>query len=136
MEAAPTRKQRRALERENAKRPKFLTELPREQWPHRPGTEGNLRRVWVSQKYIVELHHEGDGLLRMAVNRTSTRPDGRLDDNLTWDELQRIKSKIGFGGLYAVEVYPADNEVVNIGNRRHLWILPAPLVGWVKGAKP
>ena len=34
----------------------------------------------------------------------------------------------------AVEVFPADDQVVNVANMRHLWVLPEPLpFAWEKG---
>ncbi len=42
---------------------------------------------------------------------------------LVWDELQRIKSECGYGNTDAIEIYPADDDVVNVANMRHLWIL-------------
>lgn len=32
----------------------------------------------------------------------------------------QVKSKCGFGGMEAVEVYPKDDDVINTGNVRHL----------------
>ncbi len=38
-----------------------------------------------------------------------------------WDVLQRIKSDSFGPGVTAIEIYPAENDVVNEVNRRHLW---------------
>ena len=45
-----TRAQRRQLERENARRPAVLTEIPRSQWPE-GGRQPDRVRVWVSRDY-------------------------------------------------------------------------------------
>ena len=47
-----TRDQRRQLERENAKRPAVLTEVPRTQWPD-AGQPSDRVRAWVSRDYLV-----------------------------------------------------------------------------------
>lgn len=40
----------------------------------------------------------------------------------------------GLADSWAVEVFPADADVVNVANMRHLWILPdAPAFAWRKG---
>ena len=46
-----TRAQRRQLERENAKRPEVLTEVPRTQWPN-GGQQPDRVRVWVSREVL------------------------------------------------------------------------------------
>ena len=48
-----TRAQRRQLERENAKRPAVLTEVPPSQWPE-GGRQPDRVRVWVSRDYLVQ----------------------------------------------------------------------------------
>lgn len=120
---------RRHLEKENAKRPPFLVQVPREQWPNDGG--GKILEVWLSGKYMVQVYDEGNGLKRLSVNRTIINQDGQWQDNLTWDELQEVKRQIGHGDSFAVEVYPSDRDIVNVANLRHLWVLPHPVVGWI-----
>jgi hypothetical protein len=137
---AVNRKDRRAQqkveERELTERikqlPDTLQPVPRNEWPsivlvfnHSP------RQMWASKTYIVLLFDEAHGVQRLSINRT-TRRNGQWRDNITWGELQDIKRDVGFGGWYAVEVYPRDIDIVNVANMRHLWLLPVPLqVGWV-----
>ena len=126
------REMRRKLERENTQRPAVLIVVPREQWPVSKPDPARLE-VWVSREYLVQVFDEGYGVQRLSANRTTARPDGRWDDGLTWDEMQRIKREIGRGDLYAVEIYPRDRDVVNVANMRHLWMLQEPLsIGWFK----
>lgn len=40
----------------------------------------------------------------------------------TWDDLMEVKRACGFGDNDAVEVFPADSDVINTGNVRHLYI--------------
>lgn len=115
--------------------PDALTLIPRDEYP--PMLTPPIK-AWRSRKFIVQLYEEGTPdypkLMRLTVNRTKAKADGRWRDELTWDELQTIKREVGFGNWYAVEVYPPDRSIVNVANLRHLWMLPAPLgIGWNLG---
>lgn len=104
--------------------PRELQQIPRHEW------EGakipDMIDVWASKKYLVQIYDEGDGVIRLSVNRTMRRADGWAD-KISWDTLQSIKDIVGYGDMFAVEVYPKNSDVVNVANFRHLWILPAPL---------
>lgn len=45
-------------------------------------------------------------------------------DGITFDELMQLKRECGRGDLDALEVYPADFDLVNVANMRHLFIVP------------
>lgn len=45
------------------------------------------------------------------------RKDGM---RLTWEELQSVKQTV-WGDRVAIEVFPADADVVNLRHTRHLW---------------
>lgn len=45
------------------------------------------------------------------------------DGNITWDELQAIKTAVWGADARAIEVYPREADVVNSGFFRHLWRL-------------
>ena len=49
---------------------------------------------------------------------------GRWKDGISWDALQEIKSAVGYGDRDAVEIFPAQKDLVNVANMRHLWIVP------------
>jgi hypothetical protein len=133
-----TRAERRALVRETRKRaaarPSHLVDVPESDWP---GTQGGERpiAVWLSQAYLVVSYPApsfgGVEVRRLSVNRATVGIDGRWDQNIPWEDLQRIKRETGHGDWYAVEVYPRDRDVVNIANMRHLWLMATPLdIGW------
>ncbi|SUD94267.1 Uncharacterised protein [Ralstonia mannitolilytica] len=127
MQAAKvSREQRRALERENARQPSILT--PVEGWQSAPRKADNLIEVWRSREFLVQVFDEGQGILRASCNRpVYDAATNRWEDGITWDELQRIKREIGRGHLDAVEVFPADRDIVNVANMRHLFIFDKPL---------
>lgn len=94
--------------------------------------------AWVSRKYMVQLFHvqnsEYPGLIRLSICRAKQKLGGVWQDGISWDELQAIKRELGYGDWYGVEVFPPDDEIVNVANFRHLWLLPEPLsIGWFKG---
>jgi hypothetical protein len=131
MSIITTRAQRRELERTNAKLPRELRPVPRDEWPNPNGPQ---RRVWRSRDYLVQEFDAPDpACVRLSINRTTLTGD-RWNDNLTWDELQDIKAQCGWITFDAVEVYPPAGDVVNVANMRHLWVLRDPLpFAWRKG---
>lgn len=109
----------KALERENKRWPNHLVEIqvPADVQKLAPD---RLIRVLRSREFLVQVFDEGD-LIRLSVNRT--HHDGtRWTDGVTWDELQRITRECGYGECDAVEAFPADTDVVNDANMRHLWV--------------
>lgn len=47
--------------------------------------------------------------------------------NLGWDEMQAIKTLVWGDDHTAIELFPPAPEVVNGGNYRHLWRIPAAM---------
>ena len=130
---------RKYLARENKKWPAEPKPVPPDSWPEflTQSMKGALLvAVWRSQKYLVQQYVEKSGVSRLTVCRTALNNNGQWRDNITWDELQWIKSAVGFGDRMAVEIFPADDDIVNVRNMRHLWILDKPLsFAWKKGEK-
>lgn len=119
----PSRQQRRALEKANRALPSALVTVPRDEWPEHPDS---LQQVWLSRKFLVQAFKEPAGMLRLSINRTVHNGDSWVDQ-ITWDELMQIKRECGYGGRDALEVFPADRDVVNVANMRHLWIPADPV---------
>ena len=118
----PTRAERRALEAENRKWPLALRQVPRSEWP--PSSVPPERRpieVWRSRDFLVQVFKYSDEVERLSVNRTSHNGE-RFVDGITWGELQNLKSECGRGDKDAVEIFPRDQDVVNVANMRHLWV--------------
>jgi hypothetical protein len=105
-------------------------------WQYGSNLPDGLIEVWRSREFLVQVFQEGDGIVRASINRTSVNSgNGRWLDGISWDELQRVKREIGRGHRDAVEVFPADRDVVNVANMRHLWIFTEPLqYAWRKGS--
>ncbi len=124
------------LAEQNKKYTSVMEKIPTD---HLPTTPGVLRpdEVWRSAYFLATVYREPSGL-RISVNRTKITafdPGGHhlYEDGITWDELMSIKREIGFGDRWAVEVFPPDEEIVNVANMRHLWITAEPVgYGWVR----
>lgn len=83
--------------------------------------------VYRSSTHFVQLVQEREGTVRMTVNRTSySYQNGEpvWDAGISWDDLQAIKDSLGFAERDGVEIYPRRDDIVNVANMRHLWILP------------
>lgn len=123
------RAQRRALEKVKrqliATYPDELTIVP-ENDPNMPYTSHpqDLDSVWRNKKYTVMVWNVPAGK-KITISRNEWDSHTcRYKDGITWDEIMEIKRGVGFGNQNAVEFYPPDNEVINIANVRHIWILP------------
>lgn len=117
-----SRAQRRQLERDNAKQPAALRALPESLWPagFRPPA---LLRVFRSREFLVqEFSAPPPAKVRLSICRAAVSGDN-WTDGITWNELQHIKHECGYGDRDAIEIYPADVDVVNVANMRHLWVM-------------
>lgn len=120
---------RRALAHENARYAAALVEIPRAAWPQGQHDQRRVK-VWRNDRYLVQAFVE-PGAVRLSVNRTTIDDAGRWSDRITWEQLQKIKRLCGYGERFAVEIYPADRDLVDVANMRHLWILDEPPpIGW------
>jgi hypothetical protein len=127
----PTAEDLRQLRRDNLKYPDHLVEVPREQWPMVQGWTGSfVVQVFRSRRFTLFVWDQ-EGATRLSVQRTEWDDrKKRFRDDISWDDLQRLKSEAGFGAQCAVELFPPDGEVVNVANMRHLFIIPRPAFMW------
>lgn len=124
----------------NAQWPEKLRQVPENAWPDTPPGFTRSVEVWRSRSFLVQVYSESEGVMRLSVSRTelpaSPTEDLRFTDGIGWDELQALKAECGFGHLFAVECFPAEADVVDVANMRHLWVLPAPLpFAWTRGGR-
>lgn len=90
---------------------------------------------WQSRDFYATLYVDsGSPYPRLTVHRTETdRQTGTWRDGITWDELQAVKRQCGMAEQWALEVYPADSEIVGMKAVRHLWFVKeAPDFAWVE----
>jgi hypothetical protein len=106
----------KAIEAENRKYGEKFIELPFKQ-----NTAPNRIKVFRNRRYLVQVFQENKAI-RLSVNRTSIDRKGAWLDGITWDELFQIKNAVGYADFDAVEIFPAERDVVNVANIRHLWV--------------
>lgn len=128
------RSNRAVIAREAAERPVELSPVPRDRWPPpKPSAPYPVEVFW-NRQFLVQVFNEASGM-RMTVNRTTVNKAGNWDENISWEDLQQLKREAGYGGFWAVEIFPPDQHVINVANMRHLWLLnEAPAFGWRKAA--
>lgn len=121
----------KALRKENASWTGKLVEVEvGEKFRGVPGGFNPPVRAWRSAEHVVQLFtHEARGFLvgRLTVNRAMVDDKGEWLADISWDTLMRLKREAGFGGLDALEAYPADDDVVNVANMRHLFLFSEPV---------
>lgn len=129
---AYTKQQIRQLRRDNAKWPEYLSPVPFHDWPadtkilESPSCHRRMA-VLRSREFLVQVFDEGN-LFRLSVCRTDYDLDKqRFRDDISWDDLQRLKAQAGYADKMAVEIYPPDDKIVNVANMRHIWVLPEPM---------
>lgn len=83
-------------------------------------------QVWRSMFHLAQVFKEEHGF-RISICRTMIDRSGEWLQGIDWDEIQSIKSQLGFGDQFAIEVYPEDSRVVNVANMRHIWVLSSRL---------
>lgn len=125
MSVSASPEQRRRLAIENASYPNHLISIHPSEW--RPVAWDKCERieVWRSRNFLVQIFAQANGAERLTVCRTKVMGH-TWQDGISWDDLQKLKAECGRGKKWAVEIFPAEQEVVNVANMRHLWVLPDP----------
>lgn len=121
---------------ENAKWPVQMTPIDRKDYPAIAGAMREApSEVWRSRDFLAQIY---DGpTTRISVCRTTVDSKGEWREDISWDDLQRIKNECGFGEFWALEVFPPVGRVVNVANMRHLWLqLDAPPFAWNAPSPP
>ena len=81
--------------------------------------ESGKLACFVNDLYVVYTDEEvGQGLTHMFISRHDKQP---LPN---WRHFQKIKNELFGEGREAVELYPAEWRVVDMGNAYHLWVFP------------
>ncbi|MFZ3484239.1 DUF7694 domain-containing protein [Sphingomonas sp. 3-13AW] len=130
----PAASELRQLRRDNQRWPAELVAVPVADWPLEPICASRVR-VLRSRNFLVQVFVEVGSIVRLSVNRTDwDERQQRFREDISWEDLQRLKREAGYADEWAVEVLPADGEIVNVANMRHIWLLPeAPAFGWRRG---
>jgi hypothetical protein len=79
----------------------------------------NSGEVWANNKYVVIARRYPDGAVMHLSIRRADRRAAR-----DWRDFQRIKNDIAGPGTEAVELFPAEDRLVDTANQYHLWCMP------------
>lgn len=83
-------------------------------------------RAYRNKKFLVQIFNERKSM-RLSINKTELNIEGTAwKDGITWDEIQNIKNQLGFKDFCGLEVYPPENDLVNVANIRHIFIVEKP----------
>lgn len=122
------------LRQENRKFNGDMIEVNRESWASSYPRAHAPERVFRSRFFLAQIFKECDGAIRLSINRTDIDAAGNWKSDISWDALWKIKAQCGFPHSWAVEIFPPVDNLVNVANMRHLFILPqAPAFAWKKG---
>ena len=64
-----------------------------------------------------------EGMLRVSIGKYPKPGAGAIDLHVNWSKIQEIKEQL-FPDRLAMEIYPPEEQVVDVANLRWLWILP------------
>lgn len=96
-------------------------------------------RAWKSRRFVVQLYEEPHRV-RLSVQRAGAnayiRPQNRDRRPISWEELMEVKRDVGFGDCWAVEVYPPEEDAVNVSDMRHLWLVDDVPFAWRRSDGP
>lgn len=67
---------------------------------------------------VYELETDWGQIDHLLIRRHDEQPERR------WAAMQRIKNELGGPDRVAIEVYPAQGDLVDQANLYHLWVLP------------
>ena len=115
------------LKKTSKKYPAHLVEIPYAEWPEMARLSNRIHKIMRSDKFLVQIIPERNPCLaRLTVNRTEIE-EKSWKGNITWDELMQIKRECGYKNFDALEVYPMDEDIINVSNMRHLFIMEYPV---------
>lgn len=123
----------REMARTNKKFPNHMVEIPKEHWPdtlkaheHQADVMCKPVAAWRSNKFFAQVVEEPGGAIRISINRTRINENYDFADGITWDDIFCIKNEIGYADKDCIEIYPAKNDLVNVSNIRHIFLLDEP----------
>lgn len=104
-----------------------MKEVDPSEWAHIQEKDAiiGVTKVFRDDKFLVQVRQHGR-TIRLTINKINhTIKNGRpiWEDGITWDEIQNIKNQCGFEDKWLCEYYPPKDEVQNVANMRHLWVL-------------
>lgn len=107
-------------------------------WQGKPATQDIWEAagggdMWMNDKYVVihrrEQHESGPMVHHLSIRRQDRGTDR------DWRDFQRIKNQLLGDDAEAIELYPAEDRVVDTANQFHLWSVEGHRIplGWEAG---
>ena len=120
---------KKVIAENNRKYTDKFVEIPREELDDKSFPP---KRACRNNRYMAYLYEDyTNGYLRLCVQRTTINDDGTYEDGISWDKIQEIKRLVGFGDWWGLEVFPADDHLINVSNIRHIWLFKErPSFAW------
>lgn len=111
---------RRRMEREEGKPAAWERRQSPKEAGATAGWFGEMDRAFSNDKYAVLVRTVKTewGLVEHAAIRNTGSTD------IPWREKQRIKNELFGPERIAVEVFPAESDLVDVANMYHIWVLP------------
>lgn len=101
--------------------------------------ESGESELWINEMYAVEVDRKPlvskdfYDMIHLSIKRIDRAP---IHD---WRDLQEIKNELVGEMNEAVELYPAEDRVVDTSNQYHLWVFVDPEIrfpfGWTSGMR-
>lgn len=89
------------------------------------------KKVYKNDEFLVQIFNIDGEPTRLTVNKVK-RKGNNWADGITWDQLMHVKRLVGYADMCAIEIYPLDQDIVNVANMRHLWVVDMPDFAWKK----
>lgn len=107
-----------------------MREIPKVEWQREVRSDAKtiVIKVFKGRGFLVQVRKHND-TIRLSINKVKHHfEDGRpiWEDGITWDELQAIKNECGYADKWMCEYYPPEEDVINVANIRHLWLMDKP----------
>lgn len=97
--------------------------------------QASSERLFVSDTYQVTMsapHQTRAAGWPPMIHLSVIRRDG---GHVSWDDLQTIKNMLIGPEAEAIEIFPAESRLVNMGENRHLWVFAEEFtipIGWTQ----
>ncbi len=87
-------------------------------FPYRTDARPAHVEAWANRLYQTIVVHFSDGSMHLSVKRHDR---AAVRD---WRHLQAIKNEVAGADREAVEIFPAESDLLDAANEYHLWVLP------------
>jgi len=125
------RQNKRELRKNSFDQSNELKEVPRSEWISLVNNIPQyLSKVYLSRSFMIQIYEEPGKPDRLSICRNGIDNNGKWLEHITWEELQEIKNTVGYADQDCIELFPKKEDVVNVSNMRHLWVVDQIDFAW------